>query len=174
MDANGRRKEIINILKKSEDPVKGTDLSEALQVSRQVIVQDIAILRARGESILATPQGYLMPKSYEKRKLTKTIACTHENNQQLEEELRTIVDLGGKIIDVIVEHPLYGEIKSQLQIGSRHDLSMFMENLKLTNAEPLSSLTGGVHLHTIEVDNEDTFRRIKKALSEKKYLIKED
>ncbi len=174
MDANERRQEILNILQLSDEPVKGTDISEQLEVSRQVIVQDIAILRARGENILATPQGYLMPKTHEKRNLTKTIVCTHKNNDQLEEELRIIVDLGGKIIDVIVEHPLYGEIKSQLQIGSRHDLKLFIDNLKSTNAEPLSSLTGGVHLHTIEVDDEETLWRIKEALLEKKYLIKED
>ncbi|MGJ0847162.1 transcription repressor NadR [Tissierella praeacuta] len=174
MDANERRQEILNILGKLEEPIKGIDISEQLGVSRQVIVQDIAILRARGENILATPQGYLMFKTHERRKTRKTIVCTHKNNKELEEELRTIVDLGGKIVDVIVEHPLYGEIKSQLQISSRHDLSLFMENLKATKAEPLSSLTDGIHLHTIEADDENTLRTIKEALLEKKYLIKED
>lgn len=174
MNGSERRQEILNILNKSEEPVKGTNISEKLEVSRQIIVQDIAILRARGENILATPQGYLIPKIHEKRKLRKTIVCTHKNNKELEEELRIIVDLGGKIIDVIVEHPLYGEIKSQLQIGSSHDLNLFIDSLKLTKAEPLSSLTGGIHLHTIEVDKEETLRRIKDALLQKKYLIKED
>ncbi|WP_132983176.1 transcription repressor NadR [Tissierella praeacuta] len=174
MDANERRQEILNILGKLEEPVKGIDISEQLGVSRQVIVQDIAILRARGENILATPQGYLMFKTHERRKTRKTIVCTHKNNKELEEELRTIVDLGGKIVDVIVEHPLYGEIKSQLQISSRQDLSLFMENLKATKAEPLSSLTDGIHLHTIEADDENALRTIKEALLEKKYLIKED
>ncbi|MBU5428324.1 transcription repressor NadR [Tissierella pigra] len=173
MDAGERRQEIINILNKSKDPVKGTELAEKLQVSRQVIVQDIAILRAKGENIFATPQGYLMPRIYEKDRLIKTIVCNHKNNEELEDELRTIVDLGGKVIDVIVEHPLYGEIKSQLQIGSRHDLMLFMDNLKTTKAEPLSSLTDGVHLHTIEVNSEEIFHKIKEALSKKKYLIKE-
>lgn len=174
MDANERREEILIILSKSQDPVKGTELSEKLEVSRQVIVQDIAILRARGENILATPQGYLIPKAYDKGRLIKTIACTHQSNDELEDELKTIVDLGGKVLDVIVEHPLYGEIKSQLQIGSRHDLKQFMDNLTETKAEPLSSLTGGVHIHTIEVDNEQTLKRIKDSLLRKRYLIKED
>lgn len=174
MDANERRQEILFILKGSKEPVKGTDLSEQLDVSRQVIVQDVAILRARGENILATPQGYLIPQLYGKEKLIKTIACTHQNNKEIEEELRTIVDLGGKILDVVVEHPLYGEIKSQLQISSRHDLKQFVDNLNETKAEPLSSLTGGVHIHTIEVEDEETLNRIKTNLLEKKYLIKED
>lgn len=174
MDANERREKILSILKNSEGPIKGTDLSEQLEVSRQVIVQDVAILRARGESILATPQGYLIPQIYGKKKLVKTIVCTHKNNEEIEEELRIIVDLGGKILDVIVEHPLYGEIKSQLQISSRHDLRQFIDNLNETKAEPLSSLTDGIHIHTIEVDDERTLKRIKEGLLEKKYLIKED
>lgn len=174
MDANERREEILYMLNNSDQPVKGTDLAEQLGVSRQVIVQDMAILRARGENILATPQGYLIPQVYGKEKLTKTIACTHQNNEEIEEELRIIVDLGGKILDVVVEHPLYGEIKSQLQISSRHDLKQFVDNLNETKAEPLSSLTGGVHIHTIEVADEETLNRIKTNLLEKKYLIKED
>ncbi|MFA5577276.1 MAG: transcription repressor NadR [Tissierellaceae bacterium] len=174
MDANERREEIVKALKMAENPIKGTDLSEKFEVSRQVIVQDIAILRARGEDILATPQGYIMPRPFKSKVITRTIACIHQSNEEIEEELRTIVDLGGKIIDVVVEHPLYGEIKSQLQIGSRHDLGLFMENLNKTKAEPLSSLTDGVHLHTIEIEDEEMFERIKEALMGKNYLIKED
>lgn len=165
---------ILSILKNSDGPIKGTDLSDRLEVSRQVIVQDVAILRARGESIFATPQGYLIPQIYGKKKLVKTIVCTHKNNEEIEEELRIIVDLGGKVLDVIVEHPLYGEIKSQLQIASRHDLRQFIDNLNQTKAEPLSSLTDGIHIHTIEVDDEETLNLIKEKLLEKKYLIKED
>ena len=174
MDANERRQEIINILNEAHEPVKGTHLSERLGVSRQVIVQDIAILRARGENILASPQGYLIPQSYGKARIKRTIACSHKTNQDLEDELKTIVDLGGKILDVIVDHPLYGEIRSQLQIGSRHDIDLFMDNLKETNAEPLSRLTSGLHLHTIEVDSGNIFDKIIRALEEKNYLIKED
>ncbi|MCK9444691.1 MAG: transcription repressor NadR [Tissierellaceae bacterium] len=174
MDANERREEIIRTLKMAQGPIKGTDLSEKLKVSRQVIVQDIAILRAKGEDILATPQGYIIPKPFKGKAITRTIACVHQSNKEIEDELKTIVDLGGRIIDVIVEHPLYGEIKSQLQIGSRHDLELFMDSLEKTNAEPLSSLTGGVHLHTIEVEDEKALERIKNALLGKNYLIKED
>lgn len=174
MDAKERRKEIINILNKDSKPVKGIDIAERLGVSRQVIVQDVAILRAKGENILATPQGYLIPQAYERDKITRTIACKHENNVEIEEELGTILDYGGKVLDVVVEHPLYGEIRSQLQISSRHDLREFMTNLNRSKAEPLSSLTDGVHIHTIEVENEEIFEKIKEKLLEKKYLIKED
>ena len=46
MDGNKRRQAIIDILKNSLQPVSGTYLAKTLQVSRQVIVQDIALLRA--------------------------------------------------------------------------------------------------------------------------------
>lgn len=169
-----RREEIVEILKKSEKPIKGIDLSKKLQVSRQVIVQDIAILRARGENILATLQGYSIPKTYEKSKVQKAIVCIHEGYDEIEDELKTIIDLGGSVIDVLVDHPIYGEIRSQLQIYSRYDVDQFVEELQATKAEPLSLLTGGVHIHTIEADNEEIINRIKKALLEKKYLIKGD
>lgn len=92
----------------------------------------------------------------------------------MEDELITIVDLGGKIIDVIVEHPLYGEIACKLEISSRLHIDEFMNNIKKTKAEPLSSLTEGVHIHTIEVENEEVFQIIREALRKKNYLISED
>lgn len=174
MDAKERRKKIIEILEKRKKPIKGTDLARELDVSRQVIVQDVAILRAKGENILASPQGYLNPLAYGQDKITKTIACKHSNNDEIAEELQIILDHGGKILDVIVEHPVYGEIKSQLQIGSKYDLEEFLKNLKTTKAEPLAALTDGVHIHTIEVKDHETFNKIKKELLEKKYLINED
>lgn len=174
METKERREEILKILNRLDKPVKGMDIAEKFGVSRQVIVQDVAVLRAKGEKILATPQGYLIPKAYESSKLIKTIACKHSTNEEIEEELDIILSYGGKILDVLVEHPLYGEIKSQLQIASRYDLKEFISNLEKYKAEPLSSLTDGVHIHTIEVENEEKFAKIKEKLLEKNYLIKED
>lgn len=174
MDAWERREEILKTLNRSKKPIKGTNLSQTFEVSRQVIVQDIALLRARGEDILATPQGYIIPNINRGNKITKKIVCKHEGYDEIEDELKTIIDIGGKVVDVIVEHPLYGEIKSTLEISSRLDLRQFMESLKQTNAEPLSSLTDGIHIHTIEIDNEEIFERIKESLLGKKYLINEE
>ena len=174
MDARERRKKIIEILNENEKPVKGTDIAKRLEVSRQIIVQDVAILRAKGENILATPQGYLTPRAYGEDKITRTIACKHSNNSEIREELEIILEYGGKILDVVVEHGVYGEIRSQLQIGSRHDLEEFIKNLEATNAEPLAALTDGVHIHTIEVKDDETFGKIKERLLEKKYLIIDD
>lgn len=174
MEAIERREELLKILEGSNNSIKGTYLAEEFGVTRQVIVQDIAILRARGITIMATPQGYVIPPKAENTMLRKTIVSSHKGYEHMEDELQTIVDLGGKIIDVIVDHPLYGEIKSPINVGSRYELSVFMTNISETNAEPLSSLTDGFHLHTIEVRDEDTFNMIKKALEEKKYLIEEE
>ncbi|WP_026894929.1 transcription repressor NadR [Clostridiisalibacter paucivorans] len=170
MDAKERRNEILRTLINTDNPIKGIDIANIFDVSRQVIVQDIAILRAKGEDIIATPQGYLIVKKSNK-KLLKAIVSKHQGYDEIEDELTTIVDLGGKIIDVIVEHPLYGEIKSPLMIGSRLDVKSFMEKIKEVQAEPLSSLTDGVHIHTIEVPSEEVFQQIKIRLKEKKYLI---
>lgn len=173
MSSDDRRSEIINILNKLDKPISGTDLAKKLGVSRQIIVQDIAILRASGEEIIATPQGYIVLKDVNERRLIKTIVCKHSTYEEIEDELKTIVDIGGKVLDVIIEHPIYGEIKSSLMISSRLDVDEFIKNLKATNAEPLSSLTEGVHIHSIEVENEENFKKIEKALEEKSYLIKD-
>lgn len=173
MESAERRLEILNSLKQLEKPIKGTELAEKFGVSRQVIVQDIALLRAKGEDILATPQGYIILKK-EEVNVIRTIVCKHSGYNEIEDELITIVDMGGKVLDVIVEHPLYGEIKSPLMISSRLDVEEFMKNLKATKAEPLSSLTDGVHIHSIEARDEETLEKIKVALWQKGYLINLD
>lgn len=174
MSAWLRREEILKTLKDSKETVKGIDLSKKFGVSRQVIVQDIALLRAKGENILATPRGYMIPSIQMEDKIRAELVCNHDGYNEIEDELTTIVDLGGKVVDVIVEHPLYGEIRSPLEISSRLDVRAFIENIKETGAEPLSSLTGGIHTHTIEVDSEEKLEIIKNHLKEKNYLIKED
>lgn len=166
-----RRKKILDILSKCSEPIKGMELAKKFNVSRQVIVQDIALLRAKGENIISTPQGYMLLKNKKSKNLIKTIACRHKGYDAIKDELTCIVDLGGKVIDVIVEHPLYGEIRSTLMIGSRLDVDNFMTNLKKSKAEPLSTLTNGIHLHSIEVENIEIFNKIKSILKQKGYLV---
>lgn len=173
MSSDERRLEIINILNKLDEPISGTELAKKLGVSRQVIVQDIAILRAGGEEIIATPQGYIILKGVDESRIIKTIVCKHSTYDEIEDELKTIVDMGGKILDVIVEHSVYGEIKGSLMISSRLDVEKFIKNLKNTNAEPLSSLTDGIHIHSIEIEDGETFKKIIEKLEEKSYLIKD-
>lgn len=170
MDTLKRRKELEDILMNSDYPIKGSHLASRLSVSRQVIVQDIAILRAKGLSIFATPQGYIMYK--DNKKLIKMISCkNHENIEEIDDELRIIIDMGGKVVDITVGHPIYGEIKGMLNISSRRDIEEFLYKLKQTKSSGLSSLTNGVHIHTIEVKDEDTFNEIIKVLKEKNILL---
>jgi hypothetical protein len=173
MMSTGRRKEILEILKQGKGPIKGTDLADRLGVTRQVIVQDIAILRAAGEDIIATPRGYIFINPVQTDAITRTIVCRHHTHEEIEQELTTIVDLGGSIIDVIIEHPVYGEKRGVLMISSRQDVRDFMKSIENECAQPLSSLTGGVHLHTIQVKNEESFKRIREELMKRDFLIDE-
>lgn len=172
MDTNKRREEIVRMLSQKDIMLTGKELAGQFKVSRQVIVQDIAVLRARGEKIIATLRGYMMEKSID-GKLRVTIACCHTPDQ-IETELGIILDLGGAIIDVIVAHPLYGDLKGNLMLRSRRDLHFFLQRLLKTKAKPLSSLTGGVHLHTIELRSEKELEEIRMRLDAQGILVRDD
>jgi transcriptional regulator of NAD metabolism len=170
MKTEERREKLLKILESTDKPKIGSKLAERFGVSRQVIVQDIALLRARGEEILATSQGYLIPGNAGMETVSTTIACRHDN-RQVNDELMTVVNHGGKIVDVIVEHPIYGDLKGMLMIQSPADVDNFMENYRDNQASLLASLTDGVHLHTIEALNEQVIERIKEVLKSKGYLL---
>lgn len=170
MTTEERRQEIIDILKCSDQPIKGTVLANGFDVSRQVIVQDIAILRAEGVIILATPTGYMIPKQ-EKGKILKTLVTKHFDIEQVEDELMTIINNGGRVVDVVVNHSVYGDMKGILNLSCKTEVDNFLEEIKSGKAEFLSSLTGGIHIHTIEVPNHDSFIKIKNELKEKGYLV---
>lgn len=172
MDSDRRREEILKVIQGRTQPIKGTQLAKLFNVSRQVIVQDIAILRATGENILATPQGYIFPFSATPPTLKRTIPCQHKADE-IFQELSIIVDMGGKVLDVIVDHPVYGEIKANLMISSRKELNDFIHTFERLQAEPLSSLTESTHLHNIEVPNEEVYREILNRLKEKGFLVEE-
>ena len=169
MDARERRERLLEKLRAAEEPLTGTLLAKELGVSRQVIVTDFAILRAAGNVIYATPQGYLLPL-VESKSIKATLACKH-GQDELEEELSIIVDNGGKVLDVIVDHSLYGELKANLMLGSRREIGEFLHKLKDGKAEQLASITGGVHLHTIEIPSEQVLTKIKEELKSKGILM---
>lgn len=171
MDAEKRREILLTMLSNASLPVSGSRLSEELGVSRQVIVQDIALLRAGGQDILATPQGYILMKSLARRP-SRVFACRH-GVEGIEEELNTIVNLGGKVVDVIVEHPLYGELKGLLMLSSQAEVKKYMEKYRASQAEPLSALTKGVHLHTVEAENMEQLENISRELKERGFLLDE-
>ncbi|MDN5344245.1 MAG: uncharacterized protein PWQ18_356 [Clostridia bacterium] len=168
MKASERRQRILQLLDNNL-PHKGTELARTLGVSRQVIVQDVAVLRATGVNILATPQGYLLPGP--DNLCRRTFACQHDL-AGLEQELQIMVDYGGKVIDVVVEHPLYGEIRGYLMISSRYDVQKFVTGLMKSGARPLYVLTGnGVHLHTVEARGEEILDTIAANLARAGFLL---
>lgn len=169
-ESEDRRSGILEALAGAGGTLTGAELAEMFHVSRQVIVQDIAILRAAGHGILASPQGYLLLPGDSPGKCRRTFAVQHDR-QGLEKELLLMVDNGGKVIDVVVEHALYGEIKGLLMLNCREDVYTFEKKLDRHRAKPLSSLTEGVHLHTVEADSEEILDRIGLKLVQEKILL---
>ncbi len=165
-----RRRRIVAWMRAHGAPVRGGELANRLRVSRQCLVQDVAILRASGEEILATPQGYRLPKA-PSRSHGALLACRHAP-ERTEEELQILVDNGVKVLDVIVEHPLYGELRGALMIESRADVQDFLDRMRSSHASLLSSLTRGVHLHTVEASRPEMIVRAKTALRRRGFLLK--
>ena len=161
MEAASRRQAILDQLRMADRPVSASALAAGLNVSRQIIVGDIALLRAGGAEISATPRGYVLPRATDG--ITRTIACRH-TLAQTGQELDILVDNGCTVLDVIVEHPVYGQLTGQLQISSRYDVEQFLARIRGSDAAPLSMLTGGLHLHTLRCPNEDAYTRACAAL----------
>lgn len=174
MNAAERRTKITHLLMQTQKPLSATALAAQCGVSRQIIVGDVALLRAGGLSVLATPRGYILesttaaPVQPERR-----VVCRHGDDRLLE-ELYTVVDLGGALLDVTVEHSVYGQICAPLHIFSRYDADMFCEKLKSPAARPLCELTGGIHLHTLRAQDEETLDRVIQGLKEKGFLLTDD
>ena len=162
MDAQTRRQHIASQLRESIAPLSAAALARELSVSRQIIVGDVALLRAGGLDITATPRGYVLPSP--PAGVVCTFACRHRADQ-MEAELNAIVDQGCTVLDVIVEHPIYGQLTGPLQLSSRYDVSQFLSRCAKAGARPLSDLTGGIHLHTLSCPDGDAFRRAREALA---------
>lgn len=172
VDGKERRKQLAELLRQAKTPLAGGALAKQLKVSRQVIVGDIAILRAGGLEIYATPQGYVVPGLPELPVITAQLACRH-GRDDMAEELAIIIDNGGKVLDVIVEHGVYGEIKANLMLASRRELAAFLTAIQDCSAEPLSAVTGGVHLHTVEVPSAAVLQEIQNQLKERGFLVEQ-
>lgn len=166
MNLSERREKLLNIIEESNKPIKGNELAKLLNVSRQIIVQDIALIRASGKEIVATPQGYIIFN--QNSKIEEKIKCkNHKSNEELFDELKIIVDMGGTIKDVIVNHPIYGEIKAELNISSLRDINEFMNKIEKEEFKQLSSLTECNHIHTIQVSKKEILDDILRKLREK-------
>ncbi|OQO68913.1 DNA-binding protein [Enterococcus villorum] len=164
IDGELRRKEILHTLANEEKPVSASKFASRFDVSRQIIVGDVALLRASGAAIIATARGYVLETNETQTGLISKIAVQH-GKEKTEEELRLIIENGGEILDVIVEHPLYGELTGMLHIKTEQDIHSFMKRYKKSNASLLSELTGGIHLHTIRYENQTILKNIKQQLA---------
>ena len=174
MNAAERRTKISHLLAGADKPVSATVLAAQCGVSRQIIVGDIALLRAGGLAVLATPRGYILENaSAAPAYAERSVVCRHEQDRLLE-ELYTVVDLGGALIDVTVEHSVYGQICAPLHIFSRYDADAFDRKIRQPGAKPLCDLTGGIHLHTLRAADEDTLDRVVHGLKDKGFLLSED
>ena len=165
-----RRAEVARILEEAAAPVSAAALARRLSVSRQIIVGDVALLRAAGARILATPRGYLLERRTEG--MERTVACVHTPGET-QAELNAIVDAGGEVVDVIVEHPVYGQLTGELHLQSRYDVAQFIRKINEEDAHSLSELTGGTHLHTLRCPGEELFQKVCEALGNAGYLLKE-
>ena len=172
MNAAQHREVILKRLSEADAPVSASVLAAQLGVSRQIVVGDVALLRAGGAAIEATPRGYQFhpaPGGY-----TGILACVHRTTDEMRTELYTVVDQGGIVVDVAVENPLYGELRGNLNLASRYDVDHFIQRAADTPECLLSRMTGGVHLHTLSCPTPEAFRRIEAALDAKGLLYKKE
>ena len=157
-----RREAIIEQIRESAVPVSGKKLAESYDVSRQVIVQDIALIRAAGHDILSTNRGYICR---EKKREVRIFRVFH-SDERIEEEVNLSVDWGGKVEDVFVDHEVYGELRAPLNISSRMQVRKFLEEIRSGKSRPLKNITSGYHCHTVWADSEEVLDRIQESLKE--------
>ncbi len=165
-----RRAGILVRLRAAGRPVRAADLALAFGVSRQVIVGDVAILRAEGHPVVGTPRGYVLLEGTPAPGPQAVFACRHDR-RGTRAELLAIVEAGCTVVDVIVEHPLYGELRGNLMLATREDVERFLRALRAGETELLSSLTGGVHLHTVTAPSFEALARAREELRRRGFLL---
>jgi transcriptional regulator of NAD metabolism len=169
MKAKDRRKEIVALLMSSKEPIAGGKLAEHFSVSRQIIVQDIGMLKAAGYEILSTHYGYVLQKTL----LVERVFKVAHSSDCTEDELSVIVANGGIVVDVFVWHRVYGKISAPLNIFSMVQVQQFMEGVRQVKSTELMHITGGEHYHTVRADNEEILANVENALKAKGYLVPE-
>lgn len=166
MNTAERRGEILKLLKEADSPVAARALASRFGVSRQVIVQDLAVIRASTPGIMSTTKGYIMQQD---------ISCTREfkvrhSQEKAAEELTLIVDCGGRVKNISISHRVYGRVTAEMDIRSRQDVAEFTESLKNSRSTVLSSATSGYHYHLVEAASEERLDLIEKQLKEAGFL----
>lgn len=165
-DGQSRRKYELKLFKTADKPVSGSELSRLTGVSRQVIVQDIALLRTAGCKVVSTPRGYLL----EGLDICRREFKVQHTDARIEEELCLIVDHGGCVEDVSVNHRTYGRISAPLGIKCRRDVARFLEDIRTGKSSPLLNVTSGYHFHHVSADDEETLDEIERELERSGFL----
>lgn len=173
MKVSDRRNDVFELLRSSERPISAADMAVKFGVSRQVIVADVALLRASNIDIVSTNRGYILESNIPSRP-SRLFKVSHDMSGTLE-ELNIIVDAGGSLLDVIVNHPVYGDLRAELNISNRRQVSMFMDKMDLDGNRPLSLLTNdNLHFHTVEADSEEDLDYIEDMLAKAGFLVASD
>ena len=167
--AEKRRREIVALLMGSQEPLSGGALAQQTGVSRQIIVQDITVLKAAGYDIISTHRGYVIKSAPSVERVFKV----HHDSDRTAEELSAIVSLGGIVVDVYVWHRVYGKIGAGLNIFSELGVKQFMEGLKSGRSTELMHITGGYHYHTVRADSAAVLDEIQQYLTENGYIVPE-
>ena len=160
MNTAERRGEILKILHNADAPVAARELAGKFGVSRQVIVQDIALIRAAGYDIISTNRGYIIN---EPAAVSRVFKVKH-TDAQVEEELTEIIDLGGIVRNVMVNHRVYGHMEAEINITSRRKVTEFMDDIQNGKSSPLKNITSDYHYHKVEADSEETLDLIEDML----------
>lgn len=171
MEATERRAAIMVELKRAVKPVSGSALAKAVGVSRQVVVQDIALLRADGHDIVATNRGYVLREGAGEPSVPTRLVKVRHTQDEMADELTSIVDMGGAVLNVIVNHRVYGKITADLDIRNRRDVERYLEAIESGKSFPLLTVTSGYHFHRIAADDEETLDDIEEMLRAKGYLV---
>lgn len=167
MTGRERRKDILNRINGAEHPLPAAKLAGFYGVSRQVIVQDIAIIRAGGHDIISTNRGYMINEPALRERVLKV----RHTDDELYDELCTIVDLGGTVVNVSINHRVYGHIEAELDVSSRKKAAEFIDDIKSGKSSPLKNITSDYHYHLITAESEEILDLIEKSLKEKGYLV---
>ena len=171
MTGEERRTKILHMLMESEQPMSGTALAKAFRVSRQIIVQDIALMRAERHDIMSTNKGYLYRNGEVDPSFPKRVFFVKHTTDQVLEEFLTVIELGGCVLDVAVEHELYGQIRVDLLIESKQDAVDFSRKLSVCRDNPLKLLTDDCHYHTVSAPSEKLLDLIEGELKQKGLLL---
>ena len=166
MSGEKRREEMLTVLRQSAKPVSGAALARNFAVSRQVVVQDIALLRAQKQEIISTNKGYLLKESSPNHRIFKV----HHTDEEMEEELNLIVDYGGKIEDEFVYHKVYNVIRVEMGLKSRREIKEYMEKLKSGKSKSLKDVTSDYHYHTVTAESEEFLDQIQEELQKRGFL----